>query len=257
MINKLKNIARRILRPKSTDDSLLGLNLEDRKLITAITDARLTYLSHRKLRSLVDTLRSIESSSIPGIVMEAGCALGGSAILLAKIKNRERTQRVYDVFGMIPAPTKDDTPDVHERYKVIVEGASSGIGGNKYYGYEDDLYSKVVSNFRSFDVVPEDRNVELIKGLVQDTLFVTEPVALAHIDVDWYDPVMTCLQRIYPNLSPGGSIILDDYHDWGGCRKATDEYLRTVVGTFELDHSGGSLKISRKRRPQDFGAMPR
>jgi asparagine synthase (glutamine-hydrolysing) len=75
---------------------------------------------------------------------------------------------------------------------------------------------------------------------------ITQPVAFAHIDVDWYEPVMFCLQHIAPNLVVGGRIIFDDYHCWGGCRKAVDEYLRTVVGQFELDDSTGAMKMTRK-----------
>jgi asparagine synthase (glutamine-hydrolysing) len=56
---------------------------------------------------------------------------------------------------------------------------------------------------------------------------------------------MTCLSRIFPHLTVGGSIILDDYHDWGGCRKATDEYLERISGEFSLDDSAGSMKITR------------
>jgi asparagine synthase (glutamine-hydrolysing) len=85
----------------------------------------------------------------------------------------------------------------------------------------------------------------LIEGLVQETMVITEPVVFAHIDVDWYDPVKTCLQQIWPNLVKGGSLILDDYHDWGGCRKATDEYFRNFVGEFSTDDSYGSMKITR------------
>ncbi len=50
----------------------------------------------------------------------------------------------------------------------------------------------------------------------------------------------------------GGSIILDDYHDWGGCKKATDEFLQTVVGQFALDDSAKSMKITRVR----FDSIP-
>ncbi|MBX9848970.1 MAG: TylF/MycF family methyltransferase [Rhodocyclaceae bacterium] len=64
--------------------------------------------------------------------------------------------------------------------------------------------------------------------------------------MDWYDPVKVCLERLFPRLSVGGSIVLDDCHHWGGCRKATDEYLRTVSGQFSLDDTARSLKITRK-----------
>jgi hypothetical protein len=64
-------------------------------------------------------------------------------------------------------------------------------------------------------------------------------------DVDWYDSVMISLKRIFPNLVVGSSIILDDYHDWGGCRKATNEFLSQVTGQYILDDSAGSMKITK------------
>ena len=221
------------------------LTVEERHLVYRIRDKKLTYLSDRKLTSLITTCRSIEARNLPGIFLEAGCALGGSAILLASVKSSGRPLNVYDVFGMIPSPTNEDTQDVHTRYQTIVEGKSTGIEGDCYYGYIDGLYDVVKQNFASFDIECEDQSVSLIKGLVQDTLVLDHPVAFAHIDVDWYEPVKICLERIFPKLVIGGSIILDDYHDWGGCRKATDKYLQQIVGQFRLDDSAGSMRITK------------
>jgi asparagine synthase (glutamine-hydrolysing) len=204
-------------------------------------------LSDKKLASLLSTCRVIEEANLPGIFLEAGCALGGSAILIATIKNFERPLFIYDVFGMIPPPTKEDTQDVHDRYRTILEGKSIGIGGDKYYGYQENLYDLVQSNLKSFGINCEGQSVSLVKGFVQDTMKIDQSVAFAHVDVDWYEPVITCLKRVFPNLVVGGSIILDDYHDWGGCRKATDEYLREVIGQFVLDDTAGSMKITRVR----------
>ena len=71
------------------------------------------------------------------------------------------------------------------------------------------------------------------------------PIAFAHIDVDWFDPVKVSLERIFPKLTRGGSIILDDYFAWGGCKKATDEFLATIEGQFVTDDSYGSMKITK------------
>lgn len=244
MIHRIKKYLKKIA---VLPDVLSSLTPEDRELISCIRSKNLTYLSDKKLVSIASTCRSIEDSNLPGVFLEAGCALGGSAILIASKKSHQRPLRIYDVFGMIPPPTEEDTEDVHTRYKTIVEGKSKGINGNKYYGYEDNLYEIVKSNLNVFGIECEDQSVFLIKGLVQDTMKVDQSVAFAHIDVDWYEPVMTCLKRIFPKLIIGGSIILDDYNDWGGCRKATDEYLREVTGQFVLDDSAGSMKIVRVR----------
>jgi len=245
MLSRIKASLGRVIRPIKSGAQLSELTAEERRLVARIRAKKLTYLSDRRLASLITTCRSIEARNLPGIFLEAGCALGGSAILLASIKRDGRPLNVYDVFGMIPPPTKEDTQDVHARYQTIVQGQSTGIGGDRYYGYLDDLYDVVKKNLASFDIECEGQSVTLIKGLVQDTLVLDHPVAFAHIDVDWYEPVKTCLERVFPQLVVGGSIILDDYHDWGGCRKATDEYLRQIFGQFSLDDSAGSMRITK------------
>jgi hypothetical protein len=194
----------------------------------AIARARaehLTYLKPVHLRDLADVVRDIEARGIPGVLVEAGTALGGSAIVMATAKARRRPLKVYDVFGMIPPPGEHDGQDVHERYAAITGGAARGVGGETYYGYRDDLLGEVTASFERLGVPVGEHHVELIQGLFEDTIRLDEPVALAHLDGDWYESTMTCLQRIVPLLAPGGRIVLDDYDKWSGCRAAVDEYF--------------------------------
>jgi len=246
MIARIQNLLKKIHAYRAEQKILSTLHAGDQALIEPIKKKKLTYLTVRKLGSIANSCRSIETSKLPGIFVEAGCALGGSSILIASLKDQERPLFIYDVFGMIPPPTDEDTQDVHERYRTIIAGKSKGIGGEIYYGYEENLFDIVHANLKNFGIDCDKQSVSLIKGLVQDTMHIDQPVALAHVDVDWYEPVMTCLERIFPNLISGGCVILDDYHDWGGCRKATDEYLQKVEGQFVLDDSAGSLKITKR-----------
>jgi hypothetical protein len=247
----MKSILNRIIHlfnKRAEENKLLSaLPLQQRKLLRSIQQKKLTYLNIRKLINILHSCNSLERSALSGIFIEAGCALGGSAILIAHSKNKNRSFFVYDVFGMIPPPTSEDTLEVHERYQVIADGKSSGIGGSKYYGYEKNLYKKVQNNLLRFGINTEKYSVKLIKGLLQETMHVTEPVVFAHIDVDWYEPVKVSLERIYPRLVENGVIILDDYFDWGGCRKATDEFLRDKMDEVLLDDTYGSLKITKKK----------
>jgi len=221
-------------------------DLRDRRLIHRIQKRKLTYLSERKMALISKTCRAIEARKLDGTFIEAGCALGGSAILISSIKRPGRPFLGYDTFAMIPPPSADDTPDVHRRYEVIASGASKGIEGDEYYGYQDHLYERVQQNFADFGLNCSERNITLIQGLLQERMTIKQPVAFAHIDVDWYDPVKTCLERIFPNLIVGGSVILDDYHDWGGCRKAADAFLQTVAGQYLLADTEGSLQITKR-----------
>ena len=200
------------------------------ELIASVRANGLTYLDESALLDLYETVARLERDGVGGIIVEAGCALGGSAIVLAAAKKRPRAMAVFDVFAMIPPPSELDEADVHERYQVIASGKAEGIQGNRYYGYEDDLLQRVQQNFRAHGVHPAEENVRFVKGLFEDTLRIDEPVALAHIDGDWFRSVYTCLERIEPHLAPGGVMVIDDYDHWSGCRKAVDEYFAGKEG---------------------------
>ena len=126
---------------------------------------------------------------------------------------------------------------MHERYRVISNGESRGIGGDTYYGYRPDLYEFVGQKFSEFGV-PLSESIRLHEGLFEDTLLPSRPVALAHIDCDWHDPVALCLDRIYPHMSRGGFLVIDDYYSYGGCTVATDRFRsRVSLETYrEKDH---------------------
>ena len=79
----------------------------------------------------------------------------------------------------------------------------------------------------------------------QDTVHIDQPVALAHIDGDWYESVMTCLQRIEPHLAEGGVMVIDDYDAWSGCRTAVDEYFADKMDRYRFKHQA-RLHIIRK-----------
>ncbi len=193
-------------------------------LAQEVLERNLTYLAPRKLLRIERCLAELDRDAVPGCLVELGVALGGSAIVIASHAG-DRAFHGYDVFGMIPPPGPKDPPEVHERYRTIASGESRGIGGETYYGYRDDLYEEVVAAFAAHGLEIDGRARSLHRGLFEDTLTLDEPVALAHIDCDWYEPVMLCLERLYPLLSVGGYLIADDYFDWEGARRACDEFL--------------------------------
>ena len=203
----------------------VALAPEMERVIDGVRREHLSYLDAASLRTLAVTVAAIEAEAINGLIIEAGTALGGSAITLAAAKSTARRMKVYDVFGMIPPPGENDGDDVHRRYATIVSGSSKGIGGETYYGYHPDLLGEVTASFARHGVPIEDNQVELVQGRFEDTISLEEPVAFAHLDGDWYESTMTCLTRIAPRLSVGGRLVIDDYDTWSGCRAAVDEYF--------------------------------
>jgi asparagine synthase (glutamine-hydrolysing) len=213
-----------------------ALNLVSRVLEHSLTPTarqvrrgRLTYLNVFKLRRLERAMSAIDRHRVTGDFLEFGVALGGSAILLARhAAAHGRGFHGFDVFATIPPPTseKDDAKS-RQRYDVIKSGGSRGIGGDEYYGYKDNLFDEVCASFERHGAPVDRKAVHLHQGLFEDTWPSAGVIsaALVHIDCDWYDPVHFCLNAVADILSPGGLIVLDDYHDYGGARTAVDEFL--------------------------------
>jgi asparagine synthase (glutamine-hydrolysing) len=216
------------------------------RLSRAVKRQKLTYLSDAKLLRLEQALQ--EATAADGAFVEFGIALGGSAIMItnAAVVAHQRFFG-FDVFGLIPPPTseKDDSKS-RERYELIASGQATGIGGDRYYGYRSDLYDDVVKAFQRNGLAVDGRSISLVKGLFEHTVPTTDigRVAFCHIDCDWYDPVKFCLNWIAPRLAPSGLILLDDYHDYGGCAQATNEFL---AANPDFEHRDGPNVIVQRR----------
>ena len=197
--------------------------------IRRVREERLTYLPEAELRALARLAAALPVGG-RGCVIEAGAALGGSSIVLGSALRGSRPLYVHDVFGLIPPPSERDGTDVQARYASIAAGESKGLGGDTYYGYREDLLGEVRDAFARLGVPVEENDVHLVQGLFEDTVTGDEPVALAHLDGDWYDSTMVCLERIVPRLVPGGRVVVDDYWFWSGAREAVRDFLARTPG---------------------------
>ena len=67
----------------------------------------------------------------------------------------------------------------------------------------------------------------MVPGLVEDTVPSQAPevIALLRLDTDWYKSTWHELEHLYPRLSVGGVLIIDDYGHWEGARRAVDEFI--------------------------------
>lgn len=243
MMVRLNSVNQKILNSAN----LLKTRLDNPNVyrkIEKVKSRSLTYLDKSALIDLARVVLETESRDVTGNIIEAGCALGGSSIILAACKHENRKLLVYDAFGMIPPPSDKDGQDVKQRYEQIANGEAVGIDGNTYYGYLDDLRKIVSNNFCEFGFGLKENNISLIEGDYEDTLHINSPISVAHIDCDWYHSVYLCLEQIAPMLSKGGIMTIDDYYTWSGCRKAVDEYFRYKDDDFQF-RTRNRLQVKR------------
>ena len=69
----------------------------------------------------------------------------------------------------------------------------------------------------------------MVKGKVEDTLInkknLPSKISLLRLDTDFYESTKVELEILYPLLVQKGVLIIDDYGDFIGCRKAVDDYF--------------------------------
>jgi hypothetical protein len=178
-------------------------------------------LSVARLRNLERCAARV--AGVPGCFMECGVAEGGSALLLGRLAEQsDRVLWLFDTFEGLPPPSAND-PDLAE--------ASEWVG--RCRGELPDIQ-------RLLDRHGVWKRTTAVKGLFQDTLpgLAVPPIALLHLDGDWYDSTMTCLTHLWRHVSPGGIVQFDDYGRWQGCRKAVDEFFQGQLPIHPIDAEG-------------------
>jgi O-methyltransferase len=138
------------------------------------------------------------TSSVPGVIVEAGCFKGGSTAKLSlAARLLGRPMYVFDSFEGMPPNTETERPTPEHL---------AAFPGGSYAG----AYEEVTGNVRRFGAIEMCR---FVKGWFEDTLpDFDEPIAFAYVDVDLASSTRTCLKYLYPRLSPGGVIISQDGH---------------------------------------------
>ena len=102
------------------------------------------------------------------------------------------------------------------------------------------------ANFATIDY--DSSRIHYVVGKVEDTMPATTPqnIAALRLDTDWYSSTYHELVHLYPQLSTGGVLIIDDYGHWNGCRKAVDQFLDEQNGSVFLARTNASARIAVK-----------
>lgn len=182
-------------------------------------------LSWLRLASLYLTARLLNRARVPGAFVECGVWKGGSAAVLAFCARRAVTPRrvwLFDSFRGMPEAGPEDGPAASNLATGRFGGRLVPVGTN--VGDRTDVEELLFARCH-FD----RRDVLLQHGWFQDTLpsarTAIGPIALLHIDADWYESTMVCLEQLYPLVVPKGFVIIDDYGYFPGCKRAVDEFL--------------------------------
>jgi O-methyltransferase len=192
------------------DGTVMARELRDdgRRLRAAGMDWPLQGLTMVGLRRLDDLQRCVESvvrDGVAGDLIEAGAWRGGASILM---------RATLDSLG------DERTVLVADSFQGFAAGADENLAGF------DFLAVPVEEVRESFARLGLERGVEFLPGFFEQSLagLSGRTWSLIRIDADTYEPTRAALDALYPGLSAGGYVVLDDYGSFEGARRAVDEF---------------------------------
>ncbi len=185
--------------------------------------------SPERILALCDATEHISKHNIPGDIVECGVWKGGStaaaALTLMNLRQTNRMLWMYDTYDGMSAPSANDI-DLRGQYAdaLLANDQASSAEASDSIWCRCSL--ETVQQTMAQTGYPE-ANIRYIKGKVEDTLpeIAPDQISLLRLDTDWYESTLCELEILFPKLSVGGILIIDDYGHWQGCRKAVDEYF--------------------------------
>jgi O-methyltransferase len=172
-------------------------------------------VGYKRLSNVQDCVVDVIQKRIEGDLIETGVWRGGTVIFMrAILKAYGITDKIVwaaDSFEGLPKPNasryaedKDDIFYTYDELRVTLE--------------------TVKDNFRKYGLL--DEQVRFLKGWFKDTLPVApiNKLSVLRLDGDMYESTMDSLVNLYPRLSTGGYIIIDDWGSVKGCQLAVKDY---------------------------------
>lgn len=201
-----------------------------------------TMIGHERLYSLIQATRYIARHGIPGAVVECGVWRGGAVGAVGMVLQDEATERplyLFDTFEGMSQPSQADQGFDGSSASAIYRHRETGDGGSDWCR---SPLEDVQATLLSLGLAPE--GFVCVKGKVEDTIpsqFPEPEIALLRLDTDWYESTRHEMEHLFPRLVAGGVLIIDDYGDWMGARKAVDEYLAAHRVPMLLNRVNGSV----------------
>ena len=202
-----------------------------------------TMTSSDKLFGLINAVRYVVEHDIPGDVVECGVWRGGSmqaaAMAFLQAGSTSRHLYLFDTFEGMPSPTEVDRRRDGTSASELLASSRRTAPVWAVADLDDVRQAMEAVGY------PDDK-VHYVKGMVEDTVPADAPdtISILRLDTDWYTSTRHELTHLYPRLSSGGVLIIDDYGYWQGSRKAVEEFLAETGARLLLTRiSAGRLAV--------------
>jgi len=189
-------------------------------------------VNKKEVEVIIRELKRVINKNIVGDVVEFGCYLGGTSIFIAdtlKSIGNTREFYVYDSFAGLPEKTKQDISPLGNNFKLgeLLASKKQFIKNIMQAGVPMPIIKKAWFSDLTIDDVPKK-------------------ISFAFLDGDYYSSIVDPLKLIKQYLSPGATIVVDDYSNAAlpGVAKAVDEWLQKHPATKRVEQSLAIIYIS-------------
>lgn len=231
--NKLLKLLNRIidktgLKLVSNKDSYpIEIEPKNKRLIELVKPNSMS--PNIRLHELINSIEYIINKNIKGDFVECGVWRGANLVVMQKLLERNKTENIqvygYDTFEGMSEPTEFDSDYMGNKAEDAMKKTPKKEGRG-IWAYS--TIETVINNIENF--VNSPNNVKLIKGKVEETLTkkknLPNSISLLRLDTDFYESTKIELEVLFPLLTKGGILIIDDYGHFTGARKAVDQYFK-------------------------------
>lgn len=185
-----------------------------------------TMTSPERVFSLCEAVKYIHEKNIEGDIVECGVWKGGSmmavAATLLRSGDSSRNLYLFDTFEGMAPPTDKDVDIAGVTAESLLEQSDKMKDDSVWCCATLEMVKSAVNSIG----YPGEK-IYFVKGMVEQTIPLNAPdkIALLRLDTDWYESTKHEMEHLFPRLSIGGVLIIDDYGHWQGARKAVDEYF--------------------------------
>ena len=188
---------------------------------------KFTMTSIERMYDLIQCVRWVIENNIPGGIVECGVWKGGSMMIVAKtlldLNCRDIDLFLFDTFSGMPKPAEED-------YSMARSRSASELFEQSKIDEDSSTWNNIsLDNVRKalYSTGYPKEKCHFVKGKVEDTIQDQAPnsISLLRLDTDFYQSTKHELVHLFPRLSRGGVLIIDDYGNYTGSKKAVDEYF--------------------------------
>jgi O-methyltransferase len=186
-------------------------------------------VDEREVRLVLRELERVLVADVPGSVAEFGCYVGTTSVHLAeRLKNTDRMLWLYDSFEGLPPKAAEDRSPAGEQF------VTGELLATK---------KQLIKNLAQAHVpMPK-----ITKGWFSELTEQQVPaqIAFAFLDGDYYHSIKDPLKLIWPRLSPGAIVVVDDYANEAlpGAAKAVNEWLQGHEARLKVEHSLAIIQL--------------